>query len=413
MPDTTPPPHLHALPDWLNDASQAPWNYNFTALLRALSAHAHHTLQADGSPMPPVGESQRPQQEGFRLGQQASLAFAPREIAQVFARDGRTHIDVLGLGMLGPNGPLPIHFTEMVRESSQARRDNTLANFLNLFHHRYFSLLYRAWSQSQAAAGLDRADAETFTNYVARLCGDEPSEVQHSALAPHTRWASTAHRIRGPRDPEGLVRTLQRFFGVRVVLEEFLLHWTPLDSEDTSIVGKPRASGNLGSGAILGEFIPDRQSRFRLVIGPLDLRAYLRLTPAGHSSGQDLPALVELVRSFIGFEYAWEVELRISTQAAPACSLGDGGQLGWSTWAGTNPSAQESIVGMVLEPERYVKSLRRATSHAQDSRNARNERNERHARHAGEAREARNAHASAGTTATTTATSGPAASAPQ
>jgi hypothetical protein len=107
------------------------------------------------------------------------------------------------------------------------------------------------------------------------------------------------------------------------------------------------------------------------------------------------------------------VELRISTQAAPACSLGDGGQLGWSTWAGTNPSAQESIVGMVLEPERYVKNLRRATSHAQDSRNARNERNERHARHAGEAREARNAHASAGTTATTTATSGPAASAPQ
>jgi type VI secretion system protein ImpH len=140
------------------------------------------------------------------------------------------------------------------------------------------------------------------------------------------------------------------------------------------------------------------------------LRAYLRLTPAGHSSGQDLPALVELVRSFIGFEYAWEVELRISTQAAPACSLGDGGQLGWSTWAGTNPSAQESIVGMVLEPERYVKSLRRATSHAQDPRNARNERNERKAHaHAGAHP---SAHPSAGATATTPP-SGPAASAPQ
>jgi hypothetical protein len=47
---------------------------------------------------------------------------------------------------------------------------------------------------------------------------------------------------------------------------------------------------------------------------------------------------------------------------------------------------------MVLEPERYVKNLRRATSHAHDPRNARNERNERHS---------------------TTTPSGPAASAPQ
>jgi type VI secretion system protein ImpH len=91
-------------------------------------------------------------------------------------------------------------------------------------------------------------------------------------------------------------------------------------------------------------------------MGTLDLKGYLRLTPQGHTSGQDLPALVEMVRSFIGFEYEWEVELLISAKAAPACQLGDSAQLGWSTWAGQLHSGSDHITGMVLEPERYVSS---------------------------------------------------------
>jgi type VI secretion system protein ImpH len=83
---------------------------------------------------------------------------------------------------------------------------------------------------------------------------------------------------------------------------------------------------------------------------------YLRLTPQGSPTGKDLPALVEIVRSFIGFEYVWEVELLIRSDAAPQAQLGDGTQLGWSTWMSSNvPRVEASppVTGMVFEPESY------------------------------------------------------------
>ena len=331
----------------LMDAQKQPWRQGFLSLMRMLDAHAKDA--------PRIGQSQRPQQENFRLGQQASLAFAPREIARVFQKNGTTHIHLFGLGMLGPNGALPIHYTEQVRERSEARRDQTLANFLDIFHHRSFTHLYRAWAQSQAAAGLDRLEEEAFTNYVARLTGDEPSELQQSSLPPHARWASAAHRVRGPRDPEGLVSSLKRFFGVPVKLDEYRLQWMPIEPQDMCQLGASDESAMLGLGAMVGEKVPDRQTQFRLIIGPLSMDAYLRLTPQGSASGKDLPALVELVRSFIGFEYVWEVELLIQSNTAPASILGGGTQLGWSTWMDQEKTtAPKAITGMVLEPENYV-----------------------------------------------------------
>ena len=346
-------PVLHAANATLRDAQARPWAHGFVPLLRKLAA----TEPA----MPQVGRAQRPQQESFRLGQQASLAFAPRELARVEVRLGgqqkaRAHIQLFGLGALGPNGALPIHFTELVRERVEAKRDTTLADFIDLFHHRAFTHIYRAWAQSQSAAGLDRCDQETFSPYVARLAGDEPSEVQGSALPPHARWASSAHRVRAARNPEGLVSTLARFFGVAVQLQEYMLQWMPIEPQDLCVLGQPRISSVLGEGAMLGEVVPDRQSRFRLVIGPLDMDGYLRLTPQGSPTGRDLPALIEILRSFIGFEYVWEVQLLISAQAAPSVRLGDDRQLGWSTWMaskGSQTAAQAPVTGMVFEPESY------------------------------------------------------------
>jgi type VI secretion system protein ImpH len=337
----------------LQDAQERPWQHGFVPLMRKLAA-------ADPG-QPPVGMAQRPQQESFRLGQQASLAFAPRELAKVEVKPGpdeqlRAFIKLFGLGTLGPNGALPIHFTELVRERVEAKRDNTLADFIDLFHHRAFTHIYRAWSQSQSAAGLDRADQETFSTYIARLGGDEPSEVQHTALAPHARWASSAHRVRAARNPDGLVSTLERFFGVSVQLREYMLQWMPIEPQDQCRLGQASESSVLGQGAMAGEVVPDRQSRFRLTIGPLGMDGYLRLTPQGSPTGKDLPALIDIVRSFIGFEYVWEVELLINRNAAPQAQLGDGTQLGWSTWMaseGKAASDAKPVSGMVFEPESY------------------------------------------------------------
>ncbi|MFK0380187.1 type VI secretion system baseplate subunit TssG [Pandoraea sp. NPDC090278] len=322
-------------------AGLAPWKLTFLGLLRHLAA-----CRPD---LPPIGQATRPHDEPFRLGQQAALTFAPREIAQLQQRPEGLKVQLFGLGMLGPNGALPIHLTEMVRERTESHRDSTTADFLDVFHHRAHTQFYQAWSRSQAAAGLDRSGDEVFSRYIGWLAGNDADEISASPLPSHARLAASAHQVREARNPDGIAASLAHYFGVPVRLDEYVLHWIAIDPAEQSHLGRPGASGVMGQGAMLGEMVPDRQHKFRLVIGPLDLQDYLHFTP----NGRDLPALVEWVRAFVGFEFEWEVELQVRPQSAPTAVLGTEERLGWSTWLG-EPNPDRPITGMLFTPEHYV-----------------------------------------------------------
>jgi type VI secretion system protein ImpH len=369
------------LQDLLERVRATPWKFGFFSFLRRFSA-----MQA---PQPRLGLAKRPQQESLRLGQVAALTFAPREVAElVLPREvgasalGCTEtpgignnaalplLRVYGLGLLGPNGPLPLHYTELVRERAEIHHDTTLADFLDLFHHRFLSHMYRAWAQSQAAAGLDRADDETFSRYFAQLTGHDPLEIRDSVLPSHARLAASAHLGAETRHPDGLAGTLAHFFAVPVQLQEFVLHWIRIDLTDQTRLGLPRDSSVLGMGAIAGEFVADRQNKFRLILGPMNLTQYLRFTPAG----EDMRVLVEWVHAFVGYEFAWEVELRVRDDSTPSACLGAEERLGWSTWlcesGGTSEGCGRGMsadpashcrqiqlgyaTGMVFEPESYL-----------------------------------------------------------
>ena len=321
----------------LQQAATAPWKHGFTPLLRTLSAQ---------QPGPTIGRAVRPQQEAFRLGQQPSLSFAPREIASVALDQARPRIRLFGLGLLGPNGALPIHFTEIAKDRLDNQRDATLVNFLDLFHHRYLTQFYRAWAQSQSTAGLDRPEQEVFSDYIARLCGIELADSAQSPLAQHARLSASPHLVQQARHPDALVATLVHYFGFQVRLCEHVLQWLDVAPQEHTRLGRACVASVLGEGALAGERVPDRQHQFRLLLGPLSLTQYLRLTP----QGEDLPLLVEWVRAFVGFEYHWEVQLEVAAKAAPAVRLGDQERLGWSTWLG-DTSAQEIVTGMVFAPE--------------------------------------------------------------
>jgi|GEM_PF-147232 len=284
---------------------QAPWQSGFLGLLRAISARSPTT------PMP--GTARLPGEEPFRISQQPSMAFAPREIASLGTHNGRLDVRLFGLGIWGPQGPLPLHMTELAYSRVESHQDHALVHLVDLFHHRALSQFYRAWASSQATASLDRPDDETFSFYVASLAGIDPAEARRSCLPPHARYSAASHLVREARNPDGVAATLSHHFGVPMTVEEFVPHWIHLPASKHTKLGEPGEAAIMGECAQLGETIPDRQHKFRLVVGPLDLDQYLRLTP----HGEDLPTFVEWVRAFVGHEYAWEVTLLVKPHAAP------------------------------------------------------------------------------------------------
>lgn len=327
-----------ALQEWFDPAQ--PWRSSFLALMRALAAH---TAQ---SPVP--GAAQLPSEESHRIGQRASLVFAPSEVASVEHDGAHINVQLNSLGMWGPQGPLPLHMTERAYTRVESHHDRTLTDFADVFHHRALSLFYRAWAAGQSTASLDRPGEERFTFYIGSLMGDDPFDSAALHPSVHARYAAASHLVREARNPEGLARALSFYFGVDVAVEEFVPDWIPLDASGRGMLGVPSPAAILGDQATLGQSIPDCQHRFRLVMGPLSVEQYLRLTP----HGDDLPTLVDWVRSFVGYELDWELKLLIKPRAAPCARAHPEHRLGYSTWLGQAPT-DTPVVGMVFEPEHY------------------------------------------------------------
>lgn len=346
--------------DWLRRAGEQPWRHELFALLRRLAAAAPDA--------PGPGHARWPREESVRLGQAPSLAFAPREIAGIQLTPSGCRVDLFGLGMLGPNGALPLHYTELARERLQTTRDAALVDFLDLFHHRAITLLYRAWAQAQAAAGLDRREQEVFTRYVSSLAGDRlPAPA--APWPAHARWASAAQRLRRSPAPQGLCAALRDYLRLPVRLREFTLRWLAIDPAERSRLGAPDRGARLGDAAVLGDRVPDRQGCFTLSLGPLTLAQYLDVLPQ-RGRGACFEAVHACVRGFVGMEQAWELELVLPASQTRPAALGAPDALARNAWLGDARAAADAQgwLRVVFDAEGMFEAAGRRTPRPSDPR---------------------------------------------
>lgn len=314
-----------------------PWEAGFISLMRTISARTPST--------PQPARSVLPAQESFRIGQSANMTFAPSEISSLSWQQGKLKLQLFSLGVWGPQGAMPLHMSEQAYARAELH-DSVLTDFLDIFHHRALTQLYRAWHVSQDTASLDRHDDQRFGFYIGSLVGLDPRELDCTQLPVHARLASSAHLIREARNPDGLLGALHYYFDIPVGIEEFSPQWIRLDKNSQSILGNDDSALLLGDGGILGDTVQDKQHKFRLILGPLTLDQYKRFS----LWGQDLPVLREWVRNFVGLEYAWDVKLVLAADQIPIATLNGSHQLGYTTWLERHPS-EEPLAGMSFEPE--------------------------------------------------------------
>lgn len=280
---------------------------------------------------PRIGHSTRVAEDPVRFGQTADLSFAPAALdAFEPGVEGRPpRLLVRFLGLLGPNGPMPLHLTEYVRDRMRNSNDPTFARFLDLFHHRLLSLFYRAWSSAQPAVSLDRPGADRFSDYVASLFGlGQPSLRQRDALPDSAKLHYAGLLANQARSAEGLQTILADFLALPVRIVQFVGHWLELPPEDHTRFAGNDLTAQLGLSAVLGTRVWSHQHKFRIVVGAMSLSRYRELLPGGVALRQ----VAAWVRNYAGDVPACEVQLLLERKEVPTLQLGRGTQLGWNTW---------------------------------------------------------------------------------
>lgn len=327
------------------------WRQDFFAALRR--------LDASRSDAPRMGTSLRRHQDPVRLCQPASLDFAPSTLASM-ASDAATGLahpspprwQVRFFGLWGPQGPLPLHLTELARERAhRVPPDRALEDFADLFHHRLLCLLHRARVAAHPAAGADRlsqaeheeaqwrplggsaarrAPADPFGQRLASLSG--AGAVQGPAgLDPRTARGLVAWRAGHARTSESIAAELALRLGAPVRVRRHPYSRLAVPPSERLVLRAHHAAA-LGRTTVLGESTPDATHTLALRIGPLTGPDHARLAPGG-----DLHRRARaLVRQAIGPGLQAQVALVLRRDEAPTLRLGGAAPaaLGVASWLG-------------------------------------------------------------------------------
>ncbi|UXH78522.1 type VI secretion system baseplate subunit TssG [Roseateles amylovorans] len=244
-------------------------------------------------------------------------------------------IDQRVFGLLGPGGPLPLHWTEWVRDRER-HGEPAPRRFMDLWTHRFALLFYRAWAQPNGRAALGEWDA---------LIGLGLDGLgQRDALEDDHRRRWLGRLARPVRDADGLARWCAQVVNGPVSVQQWRGWWMPLEASSlTRLNGGQR----LGRGAVLGRSVWDVQHGVRLHIGPVPLSVYGALLPGatGHAR------LQALVRHWAGLTFDADLVLLLRHADVPPLRLGGEARMGRTAWLRHSRPAQSPVrVGVRLDP---------------------------------------------------------------
>jgi type VI secretion system protein ImpH len=306
-----------------------PWRFDYFALLRQ--------LERTFKDQPRIGDSAALREEFARFGQDPFMEFPASNVSRVVREDDKVlRVFVRHLGLLGPQGALPLSITEEAYHYALAD-DDAFPRFLDLFNHRFIQLFFRAWADARPIAQHDRPDADRFVAYLGSAIGIGSGPYHHLDSVPDAAKLGFAGLLGAQaKSASRLAGAIKGMFNVKVEIEEFVGSRLVIEaSEWTTLGGRYNV---LGEDALLGRSIFSVQDKIRVRIFTDSLAQYVRLLPTG-----DLcEPLADLVFFYNGEQLEYDAELAIPAGAAEPVRLGRFGQLGWTTWMAPNWTSNEA-----------------------------------------------------------------------
>lgn len=266
---------------------------------------------------------------------------APRRLQPGAVR--RLEITPAFMSLLGASGTLPIFYTELLARREQTLRDSSARAFLDIFLHRSVVLFYQAWRKHRLAIRYESDRRHHFLPQVLALAGmgqrslrDRLQPDKGGVSDEMIAYFSGLFQQRS-LSASALQQVLSLYFRTPVQVAQFVGRWFKLPSEHQTRLGLGNAQ--LGSTALSGERVWQRDLRVRLTFGPLSLERYRRFLPGGSAA----LALRQLLVQMTGMSLEYEVRLQLRAPDVQAVRLGgaEGPRLGWETFLVSRPVEQD------------------------------------------------------------------------
>ncbi|HZN60897.1 MAG TPA: type VI secretion system baseplate subunit TssG [Planctomycetota bacterium] len=291
----------------------------------------------------PVGAQGPPEREVVRFRADLSMGFSSSDVTTLTVKDGeseeipRFELTTTFMGLFGPASPLPTHFTEELLQDEEGR--DVRRAFLDLFHHRMMSLLYRVWEKYRFGIRFRPGGIDAISRLFLQLSGLGLPPKADAHIPPIRLLAYAGLWTQRTRPASALRGILADYFaGTEVEIEQFAGRWLEIPESEQNRLGGARS--RLGEDMNLGSRIFDRGASFRVRLDHLGIEDYLDFLPPGRKTEE----LEEIVDQFNSDGLDYEVKLWLRREEIPSLKLGaPAARLGWATWLGKAPEANQSL----------------------------------------------------------------------
>ncbi len=335
----------------------SPERFDFVQAVRILErAAAGHAADPRFAEAGRVGFDADPKNEIMFLRSVLDLAFPTTEVARLDDSKPKPELVVAVMGLNGPSGVLPGHYSQLVLEGMR-NKSSALRDFFDMFNHRALSLFARAMEKYRLTLGFERAGhagEDAITSALFALIGMHDEAFRRRLKVPDATLVFYAgHFSNGTRSAGALKQILSDYFDRPVSIVQFQGRWVSLPEGEQTCLGGSRAIpgrySQLGVNAVLGSKIWDVQGSFRVRLGPLDYDQFFGFMPNGQAMGE----LVAVTRSYAGPALSFDVQLTLRAAEIPPLRLTEddhmGPRLGWNTWLpkeGPREDASDAIFRM-------------------------------------------------------------------
>lgn len=314
---------LDSVAQTLTEMDEKIGSFDFVAAVRQLEC-AH-----PGKPR--VGDAARVRDDVVRLSQHVSLGFQGKALHELErtagAHEYRLYVNFLGL--LGSNGPMPLHYTEYADQRTRHKSDPTFKEFIDLFNNRLLSLFYRATVQFDPAVSFDRPGNNPYADVLGALCGLLPeASANRDSIADSVKRHYPGWMANSAKSPDGIKAILSDYFDLPFDVREWVGAWLPLPEVSIARLGSGAVSIQLGRAAYIGKRVWSIRHKFQILVGPLDWDTFSSFKPGSKRA----KALHDLVRNYVGDEWDWDLELVLNAGERQPMALNRRSSLGFDSW---------------------------------------------------------------------------------
>ncbi|MCX4243018.1 type VI secretion system baseplate subunit TssG [Paraliomyxa miuraensis] len=241
----------------------------------------------------------------------------------------RYEVTTAFMGVSGAMTPMPLYIAEEVCQDDDGARIKR--DFLDLFHHRLVSLVYRIGIKFDFAREHTQGANDAWSRRMLAMAGFDAYDgwrMRHLSRSQLLRLAPLlSSKVRSAHTLALAVQdvTSEALQDATVHVVQFTGDWTLLDPEQRISLGL--ANSEVGINAVLGVECFHRAGKATIVIGPLreNFRRFL-------ADGDMFPAICELVGMLSPEPIEYELDLVLVDRPPFLLGKKEGGRVGFDSW---------------------------------------------------------------------------------